>query len=815
MERKNINSFVGDEATINKNISLNHIYSLDKMNQFEIQNSMTFEERVNLDYLRMIISDFDTTYEYLGRFKDIKNGYKIITDKLTIKSLIQSRIKHGNTFTYKSSGGRLIPTGFSCCMMNKILRHTIAGENNIDIDIVNAHCEFLSWYCRIKNWRCDNLDNYINNREDLLKQCMEYGDEYGSIDRDTAKTMILSLMNSENKLFNKENPIYNICEEFKLLQDNIANDRKDLYKKAKQRKNGDRNAKGICMSLFLQEIENKICQCMIQWCQNNNIHVSAPCFDGLLINGCDDVETLLISLQDYVFETLDIKITLSQKKMDLGICDKLLEKKNLKPEIEKEYIDITLFSDEVIGKYIINEMIKEKNLFYDETINSIYYYDDSVKLYKKLLKNDELLRYISHYSKQYLIDLGVYYKKDNELCESVAKKVASLKQSIYTTKGQRCILTQILCRLPHDSEFIKKHFNQHPDRLPISNNRVIDFKTDTVRQRLKEDYFTFTTNNDYNPDVDINAGREYIAQYIIPRGKVRDEDDEKHIDCFLMELGYFATNYNNCKVITLYVGDTDTGKTTVSNEIRDAIGLFLYKVSADVFKQGVQTAHQSNLFNLQGKRVGFLSEMKHGEIPNEVLMKDISGGDGKTHPARKACAPDEVNLSLNFKILIPTNHIFQSNDTAFLGRLRIFQFVNKFEKNDDYVKTIDFVSVIYKYAHLFIKNKMKIEWSKQVMYSTANEIDKTNSVKSFFRDSYIIKENNKENVKRDGMFREYEMFCRDNNFIRLGKNTFYNEILKIDNRIQIHRRLWFKNISRITGDEVDESDSDDIHSDIE
>lgn len=368
MENKQTNNSVGDKATIKNDISLNHVFKLDKMNQYEIENFITFDEKVNLDYLRMILSDFDQNYELLGRFKDHKNGFKQIIDKSTIKTILEKRLKHGNIFTYKSDGGRLIPNGYSCCMMNKILRHTIAGENNIDIDINNCHPVILSWYCKIKNWSCEHLNNYINNRETLLNDCMIYYE----IDKGSAKTKILSLLNNQNDGFNDESPLFNLYNEIKFLQDFISKDRKDLFKKAKQRKNGIFNPLGVCMSLFLQEIENKICQCMIKYCKKTDIHVSAPCYDGLLINIKCDIPMLLTNLQNYIFENLDIKITLSEKKMDQGICDELKKTTDVKihdyskndyllDKFEKEidYYDIYSIDIFVENKYVRLEMIEK------------------------------------------------------------------------------------------------------------------------------------------------------------------------------------------------------------------------------------------------------------------------------------------------------------------------------------------------------------------------------------------------------------------------------------------------------------------------
>lgn len=392
------NKSVGDEATFSRNMSLNHISNLDKMNKFNIQNFITFEEKVNIDYLKKILSDYDENYELLGRFKDHKNGFKQIIDKSTIKTIIEKRLKHGNIFSYKSDGFRLIPNGFSCCMMNKVLRHTIAGENNIDIDIDNCHPVILSWYCKIKNWSCENLNNYINNRETFLNDVMVYYE----IDRGSAKTKILSLLNNENDGFNVESPLFNLYNEIKFLHDFISIDRKDLLKKAKQRKNGFNNPKGVCMSLFLQEIENKICQCMIKYCQIHDIHITSPCYDGLLISYKDDVNQLLTNLQNYIFETLDIKINLSQKIMDKDIRGLLNEKKNNNNIIDddEKFYDYIKFEFEkthfkCISSGTYYEINKNKNIYIrskTDLINSyehmVYYEIDKKRLIEKNFINN-------------------------------------------------------------------------------------------------------------------------------------------------------------------------------------------------------------------------------------------------------------------------------------------------------------------------------------------------------------------------------------------------------------------------------------------
>jgi hypothetical protein len=374
-----------DESFIKENNLLNN-FSDNKLNSYKIQNSITFEENVNISYLEKIVKHFDEVYPLIGKIKDHKRGYKEITDKKTVFTMLEKRLKHGNTFTYKTNGGRMVPDGYSCCFMNKILRHTIASESNIDIDVDNCHPVILSWYSKVKDWDCDNLDYYINNREEFLKTV---GDFY-EISRDEAKTKILSLINNENDEFNKDSPLYEFYEEIKFLQNRVCNFRKDLYNKSKRK--DLHNPKGKTMSLFLQEIENKICQCMIDYCKENKIEVSAPCYDGLLISKdhVDNVNELLNKIELYIYDKLDIKVSLSEKIMKKSIVEKLNEFNDVVEDkkVEYDYTNDDLFIanldnkidyndfysyDLMIGKIVLLEMVEK--LIY----NTIIEYRDAGK----------------------------------------------------------------------------------------------------------------------------------------------------------------------------------------------------------------------------------------------------------------------------------------------------------------------------------------------------------------------------------------------------------------------------------------------------
>jgi hypothetical protein len=72
----------------------------------------------------------------------------------------------------------------------KEIRHYLARDDYIDIDMVNAHPTIIYQYCKKHNIECSYLEYYVNNREDLLSKIQTRHE----IDRDAAKKLILRLV---------------------------------------------------------------------------------------------------------------------------------------------------------------------------------------------------------------------------------------------------------------------------------------------------------------------------------------------------------------------------------------------------------------------------------------------------------------------------------------------------------------------------------------------------------------------------------------------------------------------------------------------
>ena len=79
--------------------------------------------------------------------------------------------------------------------ISRSIRHTIANDKMIDVDIKNAHPCLLQWYCKSNQIPCKGLSHYIDNRDVCLKELMELK----GLTKDEVKQDLLAIINGRDK----------------------------------------------------------------------------------------------------------------------------------------------------------------------------------------------------------------------------------------------------------------------------------------------------------------------------------------------------------------------------------------------------------------------------------------------------------------------------------------------------------------------------------------------------------------------------------------------------------------------------------------
>mgnify|MGYP003647501039 FL=1 len=218
------------------------------------------------------------------------------------------------------------------------IRHTLCDDMWVDIDQVNSHPVILNKLMSNYQYSSGLLNNYINNREDILNAIMN--DE--SCSRDDAKNAIISTINGKKY---KTNTLLQLHNEIKPAVEKImkSDKYKDIYDYCKNTFGIKCNMQGKVMSRILQVIENDMLECYIKICHDKELipkykdgHIVSLVFDGFQLIKNDAInDDLLEELRLYAKEKTGFDVELKLKPFDkaLNIPDDYNVKEE---EIEEE-----------------------------------------------------------------------------------------------------------------------------------------------------------------------------------------------------------------------------------------------------------------------------------------------------------------------------------------------------------------------------------------------------------------------------------------------------------------------------------------------
>jgi len=227
--------------------------------------------------------------------------------------------------------GRAFPVaGISCGVLKRAVRHTICGDIYTDIDVQNCHPVILRHLCSLHSIECDELDNYIENRDECLRAAHP--------DRETAKAAYLKIINGEASVISNlglgcepSRDLKRFHKEMQTIRAGLlktyTNDysthlkRKTAEAKAEFKKTGNGSGKpynpeGSFINVLMCDFEHKILQCMLEFFDFNQNAVL--CFDGFMIpTKCGPFD--LEGCEKHVAAKLNINIKLAIKPMNEGL----------------------------------------------------------------------------------------------------------------------------------------------------------------------------------------------------------------------------------------------------------------------------------------------------------------------------------------------------------------------------------------------------------------------------------------------------------------------------------------------------------------
>lgn len=301
--------------------------------------NVTMYERVNVDILNTLLKYGEKLDEY---FKNLKmhnqhkrkmmyksnqemygfkthyhhlKEYAKLVDKNGYAKIIYKRSKN-----VKNKVGRLYShRGASLQGIKRKVRQVLSREFYQDIDMVNAHPTILMNLARIHGLEHQYIEEYVNNREQIIKDVMEINPEWN---RDDVKELILAVMNGGQKNYrdlpNKTEFIEKFKEQVTTLMYDI-NEVVDYSEHVNMEKESIVPKPVRATNILLTDYENKILEVMYNHFKNKNDNGDFHCslqFDGICVPRHEKNEEYLRECEKEIKRVLDMNIKLKIKEMD-------------------------------------------------------------------------------------------------------------------------------------------------------------------------------------------------------------------------------------------------------------------------------------------------------------------------------------------------------------------------------------------------------------------------------------------------------------------------------------------------------------------
>jgi hypothetical protein len=347
---------------------------LDNIICYEKVNKITILKLINSSLLKedfrnpFCSKKFKNEADQLIKYKNLINndGYAVVN---------YNKVKDMGDF------GRVFPrSSLGLYSIRRQIRHTLAKEYYIDIDIKNCHPEILLQLCNKNGLEPKYLKTYVRKRDKMLKKVEELylnHIEDKNERRDKVKQLFIRLLyfgNFENWLKDEKlekiddsddrdiHDVHTFIYKFKDELDNIGKriikdnpHIEKLVEDKKKKRDGELefNKKGSVVSYYLQEYENRILECIYKYMVTKNIiNPIKPdcvlCADGIMIPKDKYYDNLLNEIQNEIKNQFDLDLTLTDKDMDqdyLNILDTKIINDNLYKyyEFVKDKFETTKF----------------------------------------------------------------------------------------------------------------------------------------------------------------------------------------------------------------------------------------------------------------------------------------------------------------------------------------------------------------------------------------------------------------------------------------------------------------------------------------
>ena len=196
-------------------------------------------------------------------------------------------------------------------------------------------------------------------------------------------------------------------------------------------------------------------------------------------------------------------------------------------------------------------------------------------------------------------------------------------------------------------------------------NGTLDLRTGILRPHERDDLLTKCIPIVYDPHAQCPLWLNFLNE--ITAGN-------ENLSAFLQRaMGYGLTGVIREHVLFVLYGTGRNGKSTFLNTIMAMLGAYAMKASAELLMASKYDRHPTEKADLHGRRLIAALETEQGRKLNEVLVKELTGGD----PIRaRRMREDFWEFWPTHKVFLATNHkpVITGTDHAIWERIRLIPF---------------------------------------------------------------------------------------------------------------------------------------------
>jgi len=265
-----------------------------------------------------------------------------------------------------------------------------------------------------------------------------------------------------------------------------------------------------------------------------------------------------------------------------------------------------------------------------------------------------------------------------EYCQSEMKSsgLYKLYKKLKTTGFKSNVMKE--CREKFFDEEFSKKADANKDLIAF-NNGILDLTSMEFRPGKPEDYITFSTGIDYDPD---RQYYEYTSWPMVDKFIRQVLPDPEVREYFVNHLATNLIGGNPVQKFHILTGSGSNGKSMIMNLMSKALGDYACTVPISLFTQQRKGSGSAapEVIRLKGRRFVTMQEPDESIALNTGLMKEITSGE-KMYARDLFKSGCEFEVQAKFHLACNDKPKINTTDGGTWRRLVVINFISKFVSN--------------------------------------------------------------------------------------------------------------------------------------